>query len=228
MRFQQWRRPAMLALLLAVWPAGNGAGAEEPGRFAYYTLALSWSPTYCETEGRTRAEPQCSGQRPYAFVLHGLWPQHEQGWPEYCRTRGRVWVPEDVVRAMLDIMPSRALIIHQYRKHGVCSGLAPEAYFAAARRAFETVRIPARYLRPTQPVTVSPQEVVHDFLATNPELSQQSIAVACGRGRRLREVRICLSRGLAPIPCGPNETQRRLCALDRIVLPPVRGRAQGP
>ena len=31
-----------------------------------------------------RADPQCSG-RPFAFVVHGLWPQYEKGFPSYCQ-----------------------------------------------------------------------------------------------------------------------------------------------
>ena len=48
------------------------------GDFAYYTLALSWSPTYCQTEDRALRTAQCRG-RPRGFVLHGFWPQHERG-----------------------------------------------------------------------------------------------------------------------------------------------------
>src|ERR1043165_7451023 len=62
----------------------NGA----PGQFDFYVLALSWSPSYCEA-ARERAparEPdqQCSG-RPFSFVVHGLWPQYEQGFPSFCQ-----------------------------------------------------------------------------------------------------------------------------------------------
>ena len=60
----------------------------EPGKFDYYVLALSWSPSYCEA-ARERApdrapDRQCGG-RPYSFVVHGLWPQYEQGFPSYCQ-----------------------------------------------------------------------------------------------------------------------------------------------
>ncbi len=209
-----------LVALLALCARAEAAG--EPGRFDYYVLTLSWSPTYCETEGRGRNEPQCSGGRPYAFVLHGLWPQYERGWPEDCPTSKRPFVPEALIRDMLDIMPARGLVIHEYRKHGTCSGLTPAEYFAASRRLFESLKIPARYLKPTAPITVSPQQIEDDFIATNAGLDRDMIAVACGRGKRLREVRICYTKDLALRACGPNEEQRKLCALDAIVLPPVR------
>ncbi len=30
-----------------------------------------------------RSQAQCGG-RPFSFVVHGLWPQYEHGFPEYC------------------------------------------------------------------------------------------------------------------------------------------------
>src|SRR5262245_17781418 len=88
------RRGAALALgLLVALSAsahaqsyGDRRGGDRPGDFDYYVMALSWSPTYCADIGPRDGEPQCNGPRPYAFVLHGLWPQHDRGWPEYCRT----------------------------------------------------------------------------------------------------------------------------------------------
>jgi ribonuclease T2 len=213
----------VLALLVALlaWPAASLLAAGKPGDFAYYVLALSWSPTYCETEAR--GEPQCAGGRPYAFVLHGLWPQYEKGWPEACDTGRKPWVPRAVIDAMLDIMPAPGLVIHEYRKHGTCSGLSPQAYFALARSLFEHIRIPARYLAPRKPVTVSPREIVTDFVKTNSALTPEMIAVSCGSRNRLHEVRICFSKERVPIRCGANQAQKRLCRLDRIIMPPVRG-----
>ena len=38
--------------------------------------------------GKTTAQcgknEQCEAGRPYAFVVHGLWPQYERGYPEKC------------------------------------------------------------------------------------------------------------------------------------------------
>ena len=49
---------------------------------------------------------------------------------------------------------------------------------------------------------------------------RDGIAVTCG-GRRLDEVRICLSRDLQFRDCA--ETNRRSCTRDKLVMPPVRG-----
>ena len=201
-------------------------GRNEAGRFDYYSLVLSWSPTYCAGLRRDGYDPQChrrDGKR-YAFVLHGLWPQHERGWPENCRTRQRPYVPQSVIDGMLDIMPSSKLVIHEYRKHGTCSGLSPEDYYKVSRQMFKKVRVPPRYEQPNQAFTVSPTEVVRDFLSVNPDLKADQLAVACGGpGNRLREVRVCFSREGSFRSCGQNEDARRLCRAGRMFVPPVRG-----
>lgn len=208
---------ALAALLL--WPALALAQQKgEPGRFDHYVLALSWSPSYCEAMGK-RAEPaQCAGARPFAFVVHGLWPQYERGWPENC-VAPAPFVPEPVLRSMLDIMPSRRLVLHQWRKHGTCDGADSAAYFATVRRAFERVTIPEAFRRLDDYRMVSPGEVEAAFLAANPGLAPDSIAVACD-GRRLTEIRICLSRALDFTPC--EEVDRRACRASRVVMPPLR------
>lgn len=210
--------------------ASQRPGQNEAGRFDYYALVLSWSPTYCAGLRRSGYDPQChrrDGKR-YAFVLHGLWPQHERGWPESCPTRARPFVPQDVIDGMLDIMPSSRLVIHEYRKHGTCSGLSPEEYFKISRRYFGKIRIPPRYERPSQAFTVSPAEVIRDFLSVNPKLQAEQLAIACGgRGNQLREVRVCFSREGTFRACGPNEDARRLCRASRLFVPPVRAGA-GP
>jgi ribonuclease T2 len=192
---------------------------------AYYVLALSWSPTYCETNGRLKGELQCSAKRPYAFVLHGLWPQWTKGWPEYCPTAEGSFVPEKLVRSMLDIMPARRLVINQHRKHGTCTGMVPSAYFAKSRKLFEQIAIPQSYASPRSHLLVSAGKIRDDFLKANPELTPGMIAVSCGRRGRLRDVRVCYSRDFKPADCGANENPRRLCRSARITLPPLRGQA---
>jgi len=213
---------AIVCGFLAASPA-SGAGG-KPGKFDYYVLVLSWSPSFCAGEGRAKKSPQCSGTRPFAFVLHGLWPQYETGWPNDCHQGRKPRVPSTLINTMLDIMPARRLVIHQYNKHGTCSGLDPESYFQTARKAFEAIKIPARYLQPQKPVIISPREIENDFLKTNQELTPEMISISCGRNKRLRGVRICFSKDLALRGCGANETQQKLCKLDKIVMPGVRGR----
>ena len=224
---------AIAVVAIAVALLGLAAGQavaqqrDKAGVFDYYVLALSWSPTYCADAGDRRNDPQCRPRtgRPYAFVLHGLWPQYERGWPEDCRSADRGWVPGPVADRMLDIMPSKRLVFHQYRKHGTCTGLGVDGYFALARQFYEKVRIPPRFVQLTdERLTVSPSELVADFTAANPELKPDMIVVQCGgAGNRLREVRICFTKTGELRACGRNENQRRLCSADRMYVPPVRG-----
>ncbi len=210
---------------------GRQGREQEPGVFDYYLLALSWSPTYCADVGEQRRDPQCSPRqgRPFAFVLHGLWPQHERGWPQDCRSPDRGYVPGPVADRMLDIMPSKRLVFHEYRKHGTCSGLGVDGYFDLARRLYERVKIPPRFVGLTDPrVTVSPAQLMQDFMATNPGLGPDMIAVQCGgTGSRLKEVRICFDKGGDFRACGRNENQARLCSAQRMYVPPVRAGADG-
>lgn len=214
-------RVLMFVFLAVAASLSSAQAGGRPGEFDYYTLVLTWSPTYCETDGRHDDGPQCNGARPYAFVLHGLWPQYERGWPDYCRTRNRPWVPRRLIDRMLDIMPNPRLVIHEYKKHGTCTGLLPETYYEKARKLYESIRIPPRFVGLDRPTYVSPREVESAFLAANPELKPEMISITCGR-RRIREVRICYTKDLKPRACGPNESQRRLCRLDRALMPPVR------
>ena len=50
---------------------------------------------------------------------------------------------------MLDIMPSKKLVFHEYRKHGTCSGLGVDGYFDLARQLYDKVKIPPRFVRLT-------------------------------------------------------------------------------
>jgi ribonuclease T2 len=204
---------------------GGDTSANSAGQFDYYALVMSWSPTHCSTpEGEDDAQ-QCSRRdgRRYAFVLHGLWPQYERGYPESCRTRDRPFVPQPVIDDMLDVMPSKGLIIHQYRKHGTCSGLDPDDYFELARRLFQSIRIPDRFVNPSEAQSLSSEQLVDDLVTSNPQLKPDMVAVACGGpGNRLKEVRICFTRDGKMRSCGANEDERKLCRSDKFSVPPVR------
>ncbi|MDQ4060878.1 MAG: ribonuclease T2 [Pseudomonadota bacterium] len=214
------RLVAALALLFGC-PGLAGARGEAPGDFDFYVLALSWSPSYCEAE-RDRADPdQCATDRPYAFVVHGLWPQYERGYPEHCPYEGPRRLPPGLVDRMLDIMPSRALVRHEWEKHGTCSGLSPSRYFETVRQAYGKVAIPPAFRRLEAPAVTAPEAVERAFQAANPGLEPDMIAVTCDR-TRLREVRICMDKELRFRTCGPVD--RQACRREEIRLPPSRPR----
>lgn len=210
---------------------GQAPVRNQVGEFDYYALVLSWSPTHCASQDRSDADPQCGRRdgRRYAFVLHGLWPQHEKGYPEYCQTRGRPFVPQNVIDNMMDIMPSPKLVIHEYRKHGTCSGLSPSEYYATSRKLFQQVKIPQHYVNTQEGMMVAPGDLADDFLKANPALKPDMLAISCGGpGNRLREVRVCFDKAGLFRTCGRNEDQRRLCSAQKMYLPPVRSSGVGP
>jgi ribonuclease T2 len=194
-------------------PVKSGKG------FDFYVLSLSWSPSYCEAEGADANRQQCASGRPYAFVVHGLWPQFERGYPADCPV-GQTEVSRDIISDVLPIMPSTGLIRHQWRKHGSCAGLSQEDYFGVLRAARTRIAIPEEFQRLDAYRTVRASDVEAAFLESNQGLEKEGVAVTCDR-RYLREVRICMTRGLEFRAC--PEIDRRDCRLDRAVMPPVRG-----
>jgi ribonuclease T2 len=212
------------AIFVLLQLIAGAARAREPqaGMFDYYALALSWSPTYCQTASGGGDREQCAPGRRFAFVVHGLWPQFDKGWPENCATTENR-VPEQQIDAMIDIMPSRDLVIHEWKKHGSCSGLGITDYFAVTRQFFAKVKIPARYLAPNHDLTVTPMQIVADFVKTNRELTAAMLSVQCGNRSdraRLSELRLCFGRDGAFRACGENE--RRQCRAKTLILPRVR------
>jgi len=192
----------------------------QPGRFDFYVLSLSWSPSFCkESEERGRSSnEQCRG-RPYSFVVHGLWPQYERGFPRDCQVPAPR-LSRELTTSMLDLMPARGLIYHEWDQHGTCSGLEAQAYFDLIRKARETVKIPENYAAPKTTLTVAPDEVEEAFVKSNPGLSRTAVSVTCG-STRLSEVRICMSKDLKFRDC--DEIDRRACRRDKLLMPPVRG-----
>ena len=193
-----------------------------PGQFDFYVLSLSWSPSYCaaaaERNGGRASDRQCAG-RPYAFVVHGLWPQYDKGFPSYCRVPAPR-LNRAIIGTMLDLMPSPRLVFHEWDRHGTCSGLSAGAYFETVRKARSAVKIPEPYLDPAKPALVSPGEVAEAFIKANPGLSHDDLAVTCD-SKRLSEVHICIGKDFSFHAC--PETTRRACRRDKVLMPAIRG-----
>ncbi len=217
-------REIAIFLLISIFALTTAASAkvQGTGQSDYYILALSWSPSYCAGEAGRNDRQQCALGRHFAFVVHGLWPQRSEGWPEYCRTR-EDWIPQEVIDGVIDVMPSKKLIIHEWKKHGTCSGLSQKDYFATVRQLFGQLRIPARYQSPQAPVMVTPGQLVADFVNSNKALTADMLSVQCGNAQdqaRLSELRVCVNKAGGFIACGLNET--RQCRAKTLVLLPVK------
>ena len=217
----------LLISLVLIFVSAGVASAQDrrqnaPGEFDFYVLSLSWSPSFCEAASERgnsgRSGAQCGG-RPFSFVVHGLWPQYERGFPEYCQ-RPSPRLDRNIMTSMLDLMPAPGLIFNEWDKHGTCSGLGARAYFETVRKARAAVKIPEEFLQLSEPKTIAPDELEEAFIKANPGLSGSAISVTCD-SRRLSEVRVCLNKDLQFRSC--EEIDRRACRRDQVLMPPVRG-----
>ena len=154
-------------------------------------------------------------------MVHGLWPQYEQGFPAFCQVPAPR-LDRAIVGSMLDLMPSPRLIFHEWDRHGTCSGLSPHAYFETVRKARAVVKIPPDYLELDKPIMVTPDEVAEAFVKANPGLSRAALAVACDSKRLERSARVSeqgfflprLRRGDAPRLQTRQPSRCRRCAAD--------------
>lgn len=166
--------------------AQTGAG------FDFYLLNLSWSPEFCHSH------PDATECAEHArFVLHGLWPENMNGtYPENCSMAPGPANPAQFA----DLYPDAGLLEHEWRAHGTCSGLSADAFFTAARTAYESVKIPVALATLTTRTTMTPAEIAHAFTASNPAFPQASVLVSCGHNY-LTAVEVCLDKTLKPIAC---------------------------
>lgn len=195
---------------------GNFA-RNQAGQFDYYILSLSWSPEYCAGAPGGGNSQQCGDGRQFGFVVHGLWPQYNRGYPQFCRSTSRVH--NKLIERMLPIMPSEQLIRHEWKKHGTCSGLSAGQYFEKVEDSYALVTIPPPYKNPTDAVSVAPRQLKKDFAAANRNFSEENFAIVC-KGRFLSEVRVCLDKDLNARQCSAEV--RDSCRAEKVLLRPVR------
>jgi ribonuclease T2 len=221
---------ASLALTLASPALAQTTGQEprnQAGQFDFYVLSLSWSPSFCAAAaelnpGGPAPAPEC-GAHAYSFIVQGLWPQYESGFPQDCQVPAPR-LNRAIVSSMLDLMPSPRLVFGEWDRHGTCSGLAARNYFDMVRKARELVAVPAQYGDLQRPLDVSPAAVKDAFIKANPGLSPGGIAVSCDT-ERLTEVRLCLSKDLKFRAC--PEIVARSCQRQQVRMPPVHGNVTG-
>jgi ribonuclease T2 len=221
---RQTDRPVLFLAVLALAAAAIGAYARpsdrarnaSPGEFDYYVLSLSWSPAFClESPGAA----QCNGPRRFGFIVHGLWPQYERGWPQDCAATP---LPDAIAHGVADLMPAGGLVSHEWSVHGTCSGLDPAEYFALLRRAYESVALPA-LAQAGSAVEQAPAAISGAFFHANPRLPPDSLVLICSRqaAPRLREVRVCFARDLTPRACSAD-ARREGCRASSVIVAPIR------
>jgi ribonuclease T2 len=178
-------------------PRAQKGGA--PGVFDFYLLTLSWSPEYCVTH---QSAAECAAHP--AFELHGLWPENSDGtYPENCSDAAGPANPGQYK----DIYPDQSLLAHEWATHGTCSGLTPDAYFQAERKAFDAVKVPSQLGSLKTAVSMTPGAILADFSAANPTDKAGEVVLACGNNR-LTAIEVCLSKSLTAVSCGSVKTCR--------------------
>jgi len=208
----------VLLLLLIVAAAGHSkhhgskrAGQGTPGVFDYYLLTLSWSPEFCHSAAHAE-KPECQSGH-YGFVVHGLWPQYVEGYPENCSNAPGLSNPAE----MADIMPDAGLVAHEWTTHGTCSGLDAEAYFKLLRQAFASMKVPGRFAAPRGSFSIPPQDVKNEFIRDNPNFRAEDMTVSCGNNY-LTAVSFCMAKDLKPTAC----QSVRDCRANVVRVTPVR------
>lgn len=208
-------KPTILSLLillillgLAIPPA-SAQKPGTPGEFDYYVLDLSWAPQFC---AHVVSSPECQAHP--AFVLHGLWPQYNSGsWPANCNGHEP---PPTSYSQWLSMTPSLSLLHHEWRKHGECTLLTGNQFFAAEKKAYNSVHIPPFFSQLRHAANLPPHRILAMFLRANPQLSAANINLSCYRDQ-LNAVQVCLGKSLQPVAC----THLRPCRGTSIhILPP--------
>lgn len=206
-----------MRIRIAIAAALALAGCDNAPDVTHYVLALSWQPAFCEFN---RDRPECRALDGADFAashltVHGLWPNSGPGeGPSYCDVDAatkaldepKSWCdlpqPEikDKTRASLaPAMPGVASCLdrHEWIKHGTCSGMNAEGYFADTLRLAAAIQdtplgriIPANVGR-----YVTPRQLVDGFEVAFGAGASQALTLICKQGNGvlyLSEIRVAL------------------------------------
>jgi len=119
-----------------------------------YVFAYSWTPGFCINE----SYPGCESPLPYwkvNFTIHGLWPQYTtSGYPSSCTNEEfdmnaiKNIGMNNMIQKWPDVQYSLnntlydSFWIHEWSKHGTCSGLSQYDYFNEALKLTNHVITP--------------------------------------------------------------------------------------
>jgi ribonuclease T2 len=205
---------ALLSIVAIVLQArGKKPRSHKQPSFAYFMLVLSYAPDFCAQPAGDKDPRECGDGRHIGFVVHGLWPQGEttRG-PENCGSASPI--PQNTIQAMLDYFPTESLIQHEWKTHGTCSGLNAGDYFAAVKKARDSVTIPDE-LTPSSRQLTTPGDIEAKVAAANAGFPNTAFRTSCYPDKELQEIRICLNKDLSPRACGSSAGQ---CSATQVSL----------
>jgi ribonuclease T2 len=186
--------------------------------FAYYLLSLSYAPDFCSEPQGVKDPRECGNGRHIGFVVHGLWPQGENGrGPEKCGNPSPV--SQSIIQQTLKYVPTESLIQHEWATHGTCSGLNAADYFATVRKARDSVKIPKDLDQPAQKLELSPAQIESKLAAANPNFPKGAFRTSCFKDGELQEVRVCFNKDLSARSCTASAGE---CTIHQVTILPVR------
>ena len=116
---------------------------------------------------------------------------------------------------MLNFMPSRGLIQHEWEKHGTCSGVSAQNYFGQAEQAFTHVRVPQQYSSLNHEQQFNVADVEKSFAEAN-HAPLQAFRVSCHAGE-LVSLEVCVDKNLQYRSC--TESVRE-CPVNQVDMKP--------
>src|ERR1700679_2111980 len=161
MRLRQLCLPlaAFFAICLSHTSSARAQEKGQPGKFDFYLMNLSWSPEFCSIQGTST---ECAAHP--GFILHGLWAQNNDGsYPVFCSNEPGPAKPEQ----NLDITPDLSLLQHEWDKHGTCSAVGPQRFFAMEHQAFHSLRIPPQIEHVDHEISMTPDAILGFFAEAN-------------------------------------------------------------
>lgn len=213
-------------------PADSADGPPAGTPFGLYLLALSWSPNFCcGHENKQECSTLTGSFAATHLTLHGLWPNYTDAeskvarvaYPQFCgdfkrcknaRDGSCAPDPATIPAEMSKLGPGYVtdgyfLAVHEWPKHGSCTGLDAATYFRAGIDAMK--RLPGDEgtpapLRAAVGKSISVAELQGAFGGP-----PSSVLLGCDRKCRLSQVSVCLghdAKGLptTPVACPSNTT----------------------
>src|SRR5664279_256682 len=185
------------------------------GQFDYYLLTLSWAPEFCATNTAGRTSAECDPKKHMGLVVHGLWPQYDNGkWPQDCASTPPV--ASAIVDHIMPIMPGEEFIQHEWVKHGSCSGLSTRDYFSEIEKLYTGLQFPNNFKKPPSSFKTNPSDIEKEFATAN-YAPKGAFRVSCPQNR-FSAVEICLSKDFQYQSCPNTVTE---CRANKIVVRPV-------
>ena len=185
------------------------------GDFDYFLLTLSWAPEFCASNPNGRSSAECDPKKHMGLVVHGLWPQYDNGkWPQDCASTPPV--SSKTVNHMMPIMPGKQLIQHEWAKHGTCSGLSVQDYFGEIEKLYNGLQVPDDFQKPASSAETAPADIEQKFAKAN-NAPKGAFRISCPQNE-FSAVEICLSKEFKYQAC---PTTLKECRANKIEVRPV-------